>query len=174
MSKRSIILGIAVLAVAAVAVAVFVGAGTGDAEAEVEPAANSAPAISLEYFDGSRGTLADYQGRPVVLNFWASWCPACIAEMPGFQAQHEALGDQVVFIGVGVQDTRDAALALVEQTGVAYTLADDPDGVLLQTFGGIAMPTTVFIDADGNIVETYSGFLSEELLNDRIQTMLRG
>jgi len=171
MSKRALTITVAAIAAVALIVAFSLGGDDGSTAAAA-PQGTPAPAVSLAYFDGTEGTLADLRGTPVILNFWASWCPACVAEMPGFQAIHEQLGDRVTIVGLAVQDTREASLALVERTGVSYALADDPDGALLQTFGGIAMPTTVFINAEGNVVDTFSGFLSEELLNERIQTLV--
>jgi thiol-disulfide isomerase/thioredoxin len=152
---------------------VAVGAGfVAFSGSDSAPAPDPAPEATFTYFDGTQGSFADFEGKPVVVNFWASWCPACIAEMPGIEATFKRFEGEVVFIGFDVQDTRDNALRLVEETGVTYLLADDPDGLLLSAFGGIAMPTTVFIDADGGVVETFSGFLTEDLLVERIETLL--
>jgi hypothetical protein len=77
--------------------------------------------------------------------------------MPSFQEVHDTIGDEVLFLGLDVQDTRGAAQAFVEQSGVTYLLGEDPDGAILGSFDGIAMPTTVFIDAAGNEVGRHSG-----------------
>jgi cytochrome c biogenesis protein CcmG, thiol:disulfide interchange protein DsbE len=102
----------------------------------------------------------------VVINFWASWCPSCVAEMPDFEKVHQDLKDEVVFIGIDQRDDRNAAEALAQQTGVTYRLAEDPDGRVFDAFGGVGMPTTAFIDADGNVVDVVTGQLSEELLRE--------
>ena len=130
--------------------------------------------VELELFDGTTTTLGDLQGRPAVVNFFASWCPPCVAEMPEFEAVHQQRGDQVAFFGLALQDTRHAAEALVELTGVTYPVAEDPDGTLYRQFAGIAMPTTVFLDADGRVVERHSGILSRSELNARIDALLAG
>lgn len=145
----------------------FAGTGSDTPAASLSPAAD----VAFRLFDGSEATLADFRGTPIVLNFWASWCPACVAEMPSFQAVHEALGDQVVFLGLDVQDSRAAADAFVAQSGVQYLLGEDPQGTILQAFGGIAMPTTVFIDADGNVVGRQSGAIFEEDLTAQIEEL---
>lgn len=133
----------------------------------------SALDVPFTYFDGSAGNLADFAGRPLVVNFWASWCPACVAEMPDLEAVHRKLGDQVAFLGLAMQETdRAAARALIDQTGVTYALGQDPDGSIFASFGGIAMPTTVFIDEEGTVVEKHPGALFAEDLEAIIRTQL--
>lgn len=142
-----------------------------------DPAVNdaAAPDITLSYFDGSTETLRDLAGRPVVLNFWASWCPACIGEMPAFGNVHRSLGDQVEFIGVNMQEVDlDAAIELADVTRVDYPLVHDPSGAIFREFGGLAMPTTVFISADGSVVRVHSGVISESALIDVIENQLFG
>lgn len=129
--------------------------------------------VPFEFMDGSHANLADYAGRPLVVNFWASWCPACVAEMPDFQEVHAALGDEVVFLGLNMQENDPAAArALVEGAGTTYQLGLDPSGSIFTMFGGIAMPTTVFIDADGRVVRTHSGTLFADDLEELIRTEL--
>jgi thiol-disulfide isomerase/thioredoxin len=127
-----------------------------------------APRVQLPDFQGRPVRLADFRGRPVVLNFWASWCPACIAEMPAFERLHRRLGDRVVFLGVNQRDDRGAALDLAGRTGVTYRLAVDAAGRSFDAFGGLGMPTTVFIRADGTVAEVVTGQLDEALLAGRI------
>jgi thiol-disulfide isomerase/thioredoxin len=145
----------------------------------LDPGASSseaaAPEVTLEYFDGSTQQLSELRGRPVVLNFWASWCPACISEMPAFGEVHRRFGDRVEFIGINMQEVDlDAAGALVEQTQVDYLLAHDRDGAIYNQFGGIAMPTTVFISADGAVQSVHTGALFEEDLTSIIESELLG
>lgn len=141
--------------------------------AELAPPANPAEnwQLPFETFDGDVLSLAEFQGRPVVVNFWASWCPACIAEMPDFEAVHQEFGDDVVFLGFAVEDRRSDSLRLAAETGVTYTLADDP-GDFYRGFEGLAMPTTVFITPDGELSERWSGILNAEALRDRLDTLL--
>jgi thiol-disulfide isomerase/thioredoxin len=113
--------------------------------------------------------LSAYKGYPVVINYWASWCTFCIAEMPGFQKAYERVGSTVAFIGVDVLDQLDAAKELRNKTGVKYTLATDRDGSVFEQLGGnLGMPTTFFIDRDGFVVERYVGPLTGAELNKRL------
>jgi cytochrome c biogenesis protein CcmG, thiol:disulfide interchange protein DsbE len=126
------------------------------------------PNLVLRDFEGRELTLGDYAGRPLVVNFWASWCPPCGAEMPDFERVHQSVGEKVAFLGVNMRDDRNLAEDLAESTGVTYRLADDPDGELFRALDGAGMPTTVFIDADGDVVDVVAGQLSEAQLRERI------
>jgi cytochrome c-type biogenesis protein len=136
----------------------------------------SAPEVTLTDFDGESFSLQDYEGRPVVLNFWASWCPFCAAEMPDFEKVHRSVSDDVVFLGIDQCEScqggsRDAAERLARETGVTYRLAEDPAGSVFVAFGGSSMPTTIFIDADGRVVEHVGAMLSESQLRDHLSRL---
>ena len=116
-------------------------------------------------------------GRPIVLNFWASWCTFCIKEMPDFQRVHDDVGDRVPFLGLdllGVQgETRGAATTLAARTGVSYPLGYDADGALyLRLSPRVLMPTTVFVRADGTIALRQFGPLTEQQLRGLIDEHL--
>lgn len=164
---RTIALGVAILA--AIGVVAVLAIGGGDPSAEPREAVSA----ELEFFDGTTGDLADFAGTPVVINFWASWCPACVAEMPDFAAAHREFGDRVVFIGVNLQEVDlAAARRLMDQTGVEYLMAHDRDGSIYRMFGGIAMPTTVFLDTDGSVRRVHAGVLFADDLRRIIESEL--
>ncbi len=176
--QRYGIVGAAVLLLVVVTAGVWI-AGGDDGSESAETAAASAgaveselPTAAFELFDGGTTTFAEFEGRPLVINFWASWCPACVAELPEFQTVHEERGDSVTFLGLANADIRPAALDLAGDVGLTYTLADDPNGDLFREFGLIAMPSTLFISPDGQIVEVFGGQLDEAGLNDRIDALL--
>lgn len=125
-----------------------------DPEVEVDP-----DAVAFTSFDGERVPLASLRGRPVVVNFFASTCVPCVTEMPAFEEVHRDVGDQVTFLGLAVQDRREAALDLVDRTGVTYRTAQDRDGAVFTALEGILLPTTVLLDADGEIVDAHAGAL---------------
>lgn len=117
----------------------------------------SAPTATFTDLDGGEGSVADYAGTPMVVNFFASWCVPCVREMPDFEQVHQDLGDRVAFLGLNMQDSVTRGRELVDETGVTYDIGRDPDGSLLAQFGGVAMPTTALVDADGTIVRIMSG-----------------
>lgn len=168
MKNKRVLIGVTAVAALILAIVAFgpVSEPTADTRA-------SAIDVAFRYVDGTEANLSDFAGTPVVVNFWASWCPACVAEMPDFEQVHVALGDEVVFLGLNMQETDPAAAAsLVAATGVSYQIGVDPDGSIFNRFGGIAMPTTVFIDADGQVVTTHAGAIFADDLQDLIRTEL--
>lgn len=115
--------------------------------------------------------LAAYRGRPVVLNFWASWCVPCRREMPTFQAVSQQLGDRVAFVSVNHQDGRSPALRLLDETGVTYPAGHDPEGKVAAAYGLIGMPTTVFISPTGQVVATRTGEMTRSQLQHAIEDL---
>jgi thiol-disulfide isomerase/thioredoxin len=159
----------AVVVFAAFAFFKFVPAPEQSASAQGQASVGApAPEVQMESFSGEAVTLSEFEGTPVVLNFWATWCPFCVAEMPDFEKVNQAADGQVQFIGVNLQDDAGAADDLVGDTGVTYLLTRDPQGVVYGAFGGVAMPTTVFIGADGIVDEIVTGALTEGQLSNKI------
>lgn len=110
------------------------------------------PDRTLEGFAGGPPVaLAGYRGRPLVVNFWASWCGPCVEEVPAFQEVASAQ-DDVAFLGVDVADAPRAAQRFAAEAGITYDLAIDPDRALAGEVGVFGMPTTLFVDAEGMIV----------------------
>ena len=134
----------------------------------------SATAIELARLDGPGSKrLSDWRGTPVVVNLFASWCPACLTEMPAFeQASHDYTG-RLVVIGVDSQDSTAAGLSLARQLGITYPLlADTSHADLYASLGGQGMPVTAFIGRDGTVKQVYSGELDSTLLKQLIDELL--
>jgi hypothetical protein len=91
--------------------------------------------------------------------------------MPDFAAVHADIGDRVGFLGLALQDTRDAAAELVELTGVGYPWGQDPTGEMFAALGGFAMPTTFYVSADGEIVGQDNGAIDGGALRDRLDDL---
>jgi thiol-disulfide isomerase/thioredoxin len=115
-------------------------------------------------FDGEAVALSSLRGTPVLVNFFASTCVPCVTEMPALEEVHQQVGDQVTFLGLAMQDRPEDALALVERTGVTYRTAQDKDASVITALGGTVLPTTVLLDAAGNIVATHNGQLDADQL----------
>ncbi len=166
-SQRHSIVSIAVAALVVIVVALGALGSSNLTSAE-----GQAPTGSFELFDGGEATFADFAGKPLVVNFWASWCPACVAELPEIQAVHETYKGDVTVIGIANTDRRDSALDLAGEVGLTYVLGDDPKGDLFRSLDLIAMPSTIFITADGEIHEVFGGQLNERALAERIADLL--
>lgn len=131
----------------------------------------AAPDEQFPLLDGGLGSFADFSGKPVVVNFFASWCEPCKAELPDFAAVHDEVGAEVAFVGVNVRDGEDDARRLLAETGVDYAVARDPSGSLSEAFGVVNMPSTFLLDASGRIVSSHPGVLSADELRAEIAAL---
>lgn len=126
--------------------------------------------FDLELLSGGRFDLSDHfanDGRPIVLNFWASWCPPCRAEMPDFDVVASER-DDVLVLGIAVEDDPTSAAEFAAEIGVGYPLGIDETGVIASQFPYLGLPTTWFIDSDGIIIRQWTGLLTYEDLITRI------
>jgi thiol-disulfide isomerase/thioredoxin len=115
---------------------------------------------TTQTFTSSAGSLLDYRGAPLVINFWASTCAPCIREMPAMQSVADEYADRVAFLGIDQKgDPEDAAVDLIEKTGVTYDLGRDDGNSMVEWFGIAGLPTTIFVQADGTIVDVQTGEL---------------
>ena len=119
--------------------------------------------FDLENLDPTqpRVTLTGFRGRPLVVNFWASWCVPCRQEMPALEKVHQRVNDRIGFVGIDHQDTRPEALAFVRETMVSYPSAFDPRGGTATDYALYGLPSTVFIAADGRVLDQHLGAYSE-------------
>lgn len=141
---------------------------TGDAVAMPEPGA--LPAVSLQQFEGM---LVGLQGRPVVVNVWASWCAPCRTEMPLLQEAALAFAGQVTILGVASNDDPGSAATFLEEIGVTYPNVFDPSGEIRVALGLSAYPTTYVFGRDGSIRARVDGGISEQRLAGLIEDALR-
>jgi thiol-disulfide isomerase/thioredoxin len=129
------------------------------------------PDLTLDTLDGGTVNLTSYKGRPVVVNFWASWCPPCLKEMPDFEQVYQQRDGSVAFVGINVRESAATANELATRTGVTYDLVLDTNGEASRAFTVVNMPTTVFVGADGTITSVHAGALTAAELNDRIDAI---
>ena len=132
---------------------------------------SSALSIDTEALDGAVVPLRSLMGEPLVLNFWYSTCLPCRKEMPAFQEVHEELGPRVRLIGINPLDSAERAQDFADEVGVTYELLRDPDGRATAGLGVARFPTTVFVAADGTILDAQPGELSADKLRTRIEEL---
>lgn len=151
---------------------------TADTPEETERELFPAPDFTLYDQYGNLHTLSDYQGQVVFLNFWATWCPPCRAEMPDIEALYEKYTDApdsgvvilgVAFPGLGQETDTEGVKAFLEENGYSYPVVMDTEAELLYNYGITAFPTTFMIAADGTIYGYLTGAMDAETMESIIQ-----
>ncbi len=133
----------------------------------------AAPDFTVYDSDGNEVRLSDFAGQPVIINFWASWCPPCRSEMPHFNLLYNEEKDNVVFLMIdltdGQRETQTDGEAYIEDQGYDFEPLFDLDMDAASQYGIQSIPTTIFVDRDGYIKTGYQGALSEETLRQGIE-----
>ncbi|MDO4293260.1 MAG: TlpA disulfide reductase family protein [Eubacteriales bacterium] len=152
-------------------------ASSGTQEDTREDAGAQAPDFTVYDIDGNAVRLSDYEGKPVVLNFWASWCGPCQTEMPDFQEKYQELGEDVRFLMInmtdGSRETVETASDFVAQQGYSFPVFYDTESEAAMTYGVYSLPTTYFIDASGAAVARASGAIDAETLQRGIDMIAK-
>lgn len=125
-----------------------------------------------ELIGGETMDYARFEDRPLVLNFFSSWCAFCIAEMPAFEEVYRRLDGRVGFLGVSQSDARGASIELVHATGITYPTGYDRHGDFFAAIGSLGMPTTVLIRPGGEIAHVHVGPLDGATLGELIEEHL--
>ena len=151
---------------------------TPPAQEQQEQTLHAAPDFTVYDGDGNAVHLSDFKGKPVVLNFWASWCGLCKMEMPDFETKCKELEGDVVFMMVnatdGGRETVDTAKQFVADSGYTFPVYYDTEYSAIYAYGVNAFPTTFFIDAEGNLVAYGQGAMSGETLQTGIDMIFEG
>ena len=151
-------------------------------EEEAAEEVKTIPAIDFTLKDqyGNTHTLSDYKGKTVFLNFWATWCSPCRAEMPDIQKLYEEFQQEDVVIlgvaapGLGREKSEEGIKGFLEENGYTYPVVMDTDAEAFQAYGINSFPTTFMIDKDGNVFGYIPGQLSEEIMRDIISQTING
>ena len=133
-----------------------------------DPPASIAPDFTMLDMDGNEVTLASFFGKPIVLNFWASWCGPCKMEMPEIQKFYDKYGQEIHFLLVSVDESLDAAKSFISDSGYTFPVYFDTTSVGAYTYGASSIPLTFFIDAQGNLTAYYMGAMSESILQQGV------
>lgn len=172
---------VAAVAVIATALALRPGGGSADPGTSARPAVDSSPTTSdpqagqlpdLEFTrfrTGETDRLGAYRGKPLVINFFASWCTSCLAELPRLEQAYQDHRGELMLLGLNLQDSPESAAKVIRDAGLTYPIGVDPQGQLFQALRGVGMPTTLFVAADGTVLERHTGELSVEQLTAKLE-----
>jgi len=168
------VLFIGILIAAALVVILFVGLGKDPAAIRSPLVGKPAPAFALREV-GTNNTIdiAQYRGKPLIINFWATWCGPCWEEHPILVANARMLQPNVQFLGVVFQDKEDKILGFLQQRGTAYPTVVDDRGKTAIAYGVGGVPETYFLDANGVIRAKFAGPMSGDVIQANLQKVLR-
>lgn len=144
------------------------GSQTGNSTESTEQQLSLAPDFTVYDGDGNPVSLSDFLGKPVIVNFWASWCGPCKSEMPDFEEAYAEYGDDIHFLMInstdGSRETVETAREFIAEQGYTFPVYFDTDYLASYTYGVSGIPMTFFIDAEGYAVAYASGMLDRETL----------
>ena len=142
-------------------------------------AQESAPAPDFTVYnaDGSTVALSEKQGKPVFINFWATWCPPCRSELADINKAYETYGDRIEFMMVDLTDgyngeDQPTVEAFVAENGYTFPVYFDLDSSAAMAYGVRSIPTTVLVAADGTLLHTQMGAMSESQIEQLMQSLL--
>ncbi|HFC09220.1 MAG TPA: TlpA family protein disulfide reductase [Chloroflexi bacterium] len=147
------------------------GNSSGSERASAPVVGANAPSFAAETLDGKIVHLQDFRGKPVVLNFWATWCPPCRAEMPMLQQYYVKHQNDYVMLAVNDAEPASQVADFIKQKGFTFTVLLDPQQALVQMYRIQGFPTTFFIDKDGVIRYMHVGMLQEGDLRAGLQSI---
>ena len=134
----------------------------------------SAPDFTLVDLEGNQVSLSDFRGKTVFVNFWATWCPPCRAEMPEIEAVYQEYKDKgVVVIGVDILEPEDVVRQFVEQGGYSWIFALDTSGEVAANYEITAIPTSFFIDREGIIQVVAIGAMTKRTMETKLAEAMR-
>ncbi len=143
-------------------------------ESDRQAQSERAPDFVLQDYNGKTVRLADFAGKPLVINSWAAWCPFCRKELVDFTAAQKEFGNDVIIIAIDRAESRETAKKYTDELGVTNDLIFllDPTDSFYQSIGGFSMPETIFIDRNRNSAERKRGPMDINEIRQKIQNLL--
>ncbi len=142
-----------------------------------DESAVAAPDFTVYDAQGKEVRLSDFKGKPVIVNFWATWCGPCQSEMPAFEDAWKEYGDEVVFLMVnltdGQQETVEGVKKFIADAGYEFPVYFDSAMDAAMTYGVYSIPATVAVKPDGNVLTARIGALSESVLTSILKDLLK-
>ena len=133
-----------------------------------------APDFTLTDLEGNRVTLSDFRGKVVFINFWATWCPPCRAEMPEIEAVYQEYKSQdVVIIGVDILEDENEVLQFVQKGGFNWIFVIDTTGEVTRNYGIVAIPTSFFLDREGVIQSVKVGAMTKREIESHLAEAMK-
>ena len=152
-------------------------AGQGDSVIEFKPGMPikegvAAPDFTGELMDGTSITLSELQGKPVIINFWATWCGPCVKEMPAFERLKDDFGDKIGIIAVNCGDDAETVKDFVEENGYTFPVVLDEEYSISMLHPTNSIPYTVVLDAEGKVTHISTGALDADTMYERYKEAL--
>lgn len=136
--------------------------------------ANKNPAIDFTVLDADENPvrLSDHFGKPIIINFWATWCSPCKAELPLFNETYRVYGDKIDFMMVSTNDTIKNVKSFIEENEYGFPVYYDTEGSGAKAYNVYSIPKTVIINSDGYILDTYTGIITDSKMNEYINALI--
>jgi thiol-disulfide isomerase/thioredoxin len=128
-----------------------------------------APDFTLNTLDNRAVKLSQFRGKPVLINFWATWCPPCEAELPMLQQTYQANQDKLVILGVNMREDADTVAGRVDKAGLKYPVVLDGNGDVTNRYQVRVFPTSLFIDKNGIVQRIILGPLTEDTIRSALE-----
>ena len=125
---------------------------------------NKAIDFEVELLNGEKVKLSDYYGKPIFLNFWATWCGPCVREMPHIQEVSEEYADKIIVLAINISDSSDDVKTFVDNAKYTFNFGLNESGSLLDKYNSYSIPLSVFIDKDGIIKERHIGSMTKDMM----------
>lgn len=183
MNKKLLLTAIVLVAVLAVGAILYpkLSARYAPVTPPTPPAGETTAVLASDFTvtdrNGGAVKLSDFFGKPVIVNFWATWCDPCRMELPAFQSAFETYGEEIEFVMVNVggpRDTADTVWAFADENGYTFPAYFDTDNEAAIAYGVRSIPMTVLIAADGTVADSFVGMLDEETLAGYMDTLRGG